>query len=419
MKEVKAEVITIGDEILYGQITDTNTQFVSERLTELGIKTVRKSSVGDTEEAILGILNEAFQRANLVICTGGLGPTKDDITKKTIAKFFNVGFKTDKATLDHVTDFFQKRGRPMLEVNNMQAEVPANCEVLPNRQGTAPGMWFEHEGKVLISLPGVPFEMKHILLSAGLDKIKSFFKPPIILHKMIHTIGLGESFLADLIKDWESNLPNHIKLAYLPSLGVLKLRLTAIGDDSSILKNDLDRQVKLVEPLIGKYIFGYDEFGNFPAFLGELLKSKALTVATAESCTGGHVAHLITSISGSSEYFKGSVVAYSNDIKVEVLNVDSEVLNKNGAVSEAVAKAMAQNVRKKLKSDIGISTTGIAGPNGGTEEKPVGTVWVGYSDQNQTIAMKVLYASNRENNIKLFSLYALNLIRIKLLNMDK
>jgi nicotinamide-nucleotide amidase len=415
----KAEVITIGDEILYGQITDTNTQYLGEKLGELGIKIIRKSSVGDTKDAILQIIKEGFERADLLILTGGLGPTKDDITKATIAEFFNVGFKTDYATLEQVKDFFEKRNRPLLEINKLQAEIPSNAIVLPNKLGTAPGMWIEHNGKVLISLPGVPYEMKHIMETSGLEKIKVFFKPKTIIHKMIHTIGLGESFLAEKIKDWEENLPSQLKLAYLPSLGIVKLRLTAQGDeDRQELLNLLHQYVETLVPLIERYIFGYDEDGNFSAQLGKILKSKNLTIATAESCTGGYIGHMLTLVPGSSQYYKGSIIAYHNNAKVDLLNVNAKDIEQHGAVSEQVAKQMAKNVRLKLGTEIGIATTGIAGPDGGSVEKPVGTVWVAYSDVYQTTAYRMLYTSNRENNIKLSSLYALNLVRMKLLGLE-
>lgn len=406
-----AEVITIGDEILYGQITDTNTQYISEELSKIGIKTIRKSSVGDTQEAILQILNESTRRADVIIMTGGLGPTKDDITKHTIAKFFGVEMTIHQPTLDQVTEFFTKRGRPMLEVNMRQADVPANCEVLMNRMGTAPGMWFSAHGKVYISMPGVPYEMKHIMQTAVIEKLKSHFQLPVIVHKMVHTVGLGESFLAEKIKDWEESLPPHIKLAYLPSLMIVKLRLTAIGNNENLLKQEIDALVEKLKSLVGEYIFGYDEDSKLEAVLGAKLKEKNLTIATAESCTGGYLAHLFTSVSGSSAYYKGSVISYANEIKMQELGVAPSVLDTYGAVSEETVKIMAENVAKKLNTSIGIATSGIAGPDGGSEDKPVGTLWVACFYNGKTITKKYVSGNNRENNIRLFSLFALNLLR--------
>jgi nicotinamide-nucleotide amidase len=412
MKNIKAEVITIGDEILFGQITDTNTQFISYELSKIGIKVVRKSSVGDEEQEILQILTEASLRADVIILTGGLGPTKDDITKTTIAKFFGVGLHTHQPTLEMVSDFFIKRGREMLEVNYRQADVPQNCEVLLNKVGTAPGMWFEVDGKIYVSLPGVPYEMKYLIQEYVLNKLKTYFKTPFISHRMIHTVGMGESFLAEKIVDWENNLPSHIKLAYLPSLGIVKLRLTATGKDGEHINNELTNQEEKLVQLIQPYIFGYGEGEKLESAIGVLLTKQSLTLATAESCTGGYLAHLITSIPGSSVYYKGSVIAYSNEIKSQELGVSTTILKEKGAVSKETVKAMAEGVRLKLGTDIGIATSGIAGPDGGTTEKPVGTVWIAYADENKTVAKKFLFGSLRENNIKLAAIYALNLIRL-------
>jgi len=411
MKPILAEVITIGDEILYGQITDTNTQFISEELSKIGIITIRKSSVGDTEQAILQILKEATERADLIIITGGLGPTKDDITKHTIARFFNVGLVSHKPTLTQVTDFFTKRGREMLDINKQQADVPSNCEVLMNQMGTAPGMWIENDGKIYISMPGVPFEMKHIMQTAAIDKLKGCFITSVIVHKMVHTVGLGESFMAQMIEKWEDSLPSSIRLAYLPSLGTLKLRLTGIGDNEIEINQLINSYTDALIPIIKPYIFGYDEDSKLEAVIGTKLKNQNLTIATAESCTGGYLAYLLTSIAGSSAYYKGSVIAYAIDVKMAELDVQKTTLETFGAVSEQTVKEMAENVRKKLGTDIGIATSGIAGPDGGTEDKPVGTVWIAYSDKTKTIAKKHIFATSRENNIKLSAIYALNLIR--------
>lgn len=405
-----AEVITIGDEILYGQITDTNTQFISEQLSLIGIKTIRKSSIGDSEEAILGILEEASQRADIIILTGGLGPTKDDITKHTICKFFGTDLVMHQPTLNHVTAFFEKRGRPMLDTNSQQAAVPRICEVLFNDIGTAPGMWINNRNKIYISLAGVPFEMRFLMNERVLPKLKAYFKSPFIYHKMIHTVALGESFLAETIKDWENNLPNHIKLAYLPSLGIVKLRLTAIGDEKEEIIREVDALVSALNGLISQHIFGYDGDNKLEVVIGKLLLAQNKTIATAESCTGGYLASKITSIAGSSAYYKGSILAYANEVKISELKISKINLEKHGAVSEEVVKQMAANIRKKLGTSIGIATSGVAGPGGGTDEKPVGTVWIGYSDEKTTFAKKFMFVSLRENNISLATTYALNMV---------
>lgn len=414
MKQTFAEVITIGDEILFGQITDTNTQYISEQLALIGIKTIRKSSVGDNENDILGVLSEAINRADVIIITGGLGPTKDDITKHTLCKFLGTDLVIHEATLAHVRSFFEKRGKPMLEINNQQAAVPRICEVLFNDVGTAPGMWMIYNEKIIISMPGVPFEMKFLMQNRVLPKLKSHIKTPFIYHKMIHTVAIGESFLAETIKDWENNLPVHIKLAYLPSLGIVKLRLTAIGENKEKIISEVEQLVEKLEKLVHPHIFGYDFESKIEEVVGKLLLSHNKTIATAESCTGGYLASLITSISGSSAYYKGSVLAYANEVKINVLDVNKLDLETEGAVSEKVVKQMALNVRLKLNTNIGISISGIAGPSGGSEEKPVGTVWIGYSDEKNTFAQKFIFGNLRENNIKLASIYALNIVLTEL-----
>lgn len=409
MKQTFAEVITIGDEILFGQITDTNTQYISEQLSLIGIKTIRKSSVGDTENAILTVLSESISRADVIIITGGLGPTKDDITKLTLCKFLDSDLIIHEPTLAHVRSFFEKIGKPMLEINNQQAAVPRVGEVLFNDVGTAPGMWIDYKEKIIISLPGVPYEMKFLMQNRVLPKLKLHIKTPFIYHKMIHTVAIGESFLAETIIDWENNLPEHIKLAYLPSLGIVKLRLTAIGENNEKIVSEVEQLVEKLEKLIHPYIFGYDLDSKLEDVVGKLLLSQNKTIATAESCTGGYLASLITSISGSSAYYKGSVLAYANEIKINILDVNVQDLETKGAVSEEVVTQMARNVRQKLNTTIGISISGIAGPSGGTDEKPVGTVWIGYSDDSHTFAKKYIFGNLRENNIKLASIYALNM----------
>lgn len=410
MKTIKAEIITIGDEILYGQITDTNTQFISQIIASIGIKTIRKSSVGDIENDILRILFEASQRVDLIILTGGLGPTKDDITKHTLCKFFEDNLQIHEPTLKHVTSFFEKRGREMLEVNKQQAAVPSKAKVLFNDVGTAPGLWIEKNKIIYISLPGVPYEMKYLMEERVLPQLKIQFETPHILHKMIHTSGLGESFLAEKIKDWENNLPKHIKLAYLPSLGIVKLRLTAIFENEKVAQQDIEKQVLALEKLISPYIFGYDENSKLQQVIGQLLQKNNQTIAVAESCTGGKISHLITQISGSSNYFKGSIVAYSNQIKIQELGVSESNIYQYGAVSEPVIVQMAKGIRKKFNTDFSIATSGIAGPNGGNSEKPVGTVWIAVDSEKETKTHQFTFGNLRENNIELGSIYALKML---------
>lgn len=410
---ISAEVVTIGDEILFGQITDTNTQWIGTELTNIGIRVVRKSSVGDQAPAILGILREAHERANVIIVTGGLGPTKDDITKKTLCDYFGVGMVRNETALAVVTGFFEKRGRPMTDLNRGQADLPANAVYIQNDWGTAPGMWFEHEGRVYVSLPGVPFEMKNLMTHRILPKLHDHFNPPIIKHKMMLTAGIGESFLAERIEAWEDALPPHIRLAYLPSFGGVRLRLTATGTDDALLTRELEQQVAGVLPIIEPYVYGYDN-DTLESIAGRLLKSKDWTLGIAESCTGGAVSARITSVPGSSAYFQGSIISYSNDIKISQLGVSPDTLATAGAVSEETIRQMAEGVRNALKTDVGIATSGVAGPDGGTPDKPVGTVWIAVSTPTETRTRLLTLGQYRDQNIQLTTTYLLNLLREQL-----
>ncbi len=413
MIEIKAEIITIGDEILIGQITDTNSQWISSELDLRGIKVHKKTSIRDETKSILDELKDAFDRSDLILMTGGLGPTKDDLTKNTIAQFFGVELISHPDILDHIRSFFEKRGRVM-NVNNIeQASLPANCTPLMNYWGTAPGMWFESNGKILVSMPGVPTEMKNLMKNEVLPRVSEFFETPIIRHKTIKTVGIGESDLMSLIEDWENALPDHIKLAYLPRLGQVRLRISGIGQSAEILERELQLWSEKLFDYIPKFIYGY-ELDELEEVVGKLLRERNLSISTAESCTGGHLAHKITSVPGSSTYYKGSIIAYSNDIKISELFVDPEIIISKGAVSEEVVKQMAENIREKFNTDIGISTSGIAGPDGGTEEKPVGTVWIAIADKEKTVTKKLQLALNREMNIELTSLIVLNTLRGRL-----
>jgi nicotinamide-nucleotide amidase len=411
---IKAEIITIGDEILYGQITDTNTQWISAELDKIGIKTIRKSSVGDTEEAILGIFEESSKRVDLVIVTGGLGPTKDDITKKTFCKFFNTKLVIHPQALTDVTEFFKKRGRELSELNKGQGEIPANATFIPNTMGTAPGMWFEQNGVVFISMPGVPFEMKEMMTLTLLPKLKEHFKTPIIFHRVIRTVGIGESYLAEMIETWEDALPENIKLAYLPSMGNVKLRLTGFGEDLQVIENQVEEQFQRVLPIIREYVYGFEK-DELETVIGRILTERKETVAVAESCTGGYLAHQFTKVSGSSAYFMGGVISYDNDVKINQLGVKKETLQNHGAVSEQTVIEMSENVRKLMKTTYGLATSGVAGPNGGTPEKPVGMIWIAISSEKETITKQLTLGGSREQNIHLTAINILNLLRTKCL----
>lgn len=410
MKKILAEILTIGDEILYGQITDTNSQWMSQELDELGIRVIRKTTVGDNETDILDAFAQAEERADLVLITGGLGPTNDDLTMPMLARYFGSEIVMNDEVYQHVKDFFESRGRTFTEMNQRQALVPEVAEVLHNELGTAPGTWYERDGSVFVSMPGVPHEMKNLMKKQVLPKVREFFHTPVIYHKLIKTVGIGESFLADKIKDWEANLPEHISLAYLPSIGHVKLRLTAVGDDRDKLKEEVWNQIEAALPIMGKYVYGYDSTSLEEA-IGQLLLEEKKTIAFAESCTGGNVQHKITTVAGSSAYFQGGVVAYHNDFKRDVIDVNQATLDAHGAVSEETVIEMAEGVRKRFNADIGAATSGIAGPGGGTPEKPVGTVWIAYTDGVNSIAKKLQLTKNRKLNIEISTIAVLNLVR--------
>ena len=414
MKKVLAEIITIGDEILYGQITDTNSQWMGMALSDAGISVIRKTSVGDVESDILMAFEEAERRADIVLITGGLGPTRDDLTKNCLVKYFSCDLRIHEEALSEVVEFFKSRGRELTEVNRQQAALPSCCEKITNKNGTAPGMWFDRDGKVFVSMPGVPHEMEQMMTDTIIPKLKSTFETPLIHHKVIRTIGLGESFLAEKIRQWELSLPSHIKLAYLPGLGEVKLRLTAMGG-SALIEQEVEELVAKLDEIIGRFIYGYGD-NTLERVVGNVLRARNLTLSAAESCTGGYLAHLITRIPGSSDYFWGSVTCYANEIKMKQLGVREDTLKKHGAVSEAAILEMAEGIRKKFKTDIGVATSGVAGPGGGSAEKPVGTVWIGYSDRNQTIARKLQLSKDRMVNIRIASVQALNFIRERCLS---
>ena len=410
IKTITAELLTIGDEILYGQIVDTNSQWMSVELSNAGIKVIRKTSIGDQENEILTAFEEAEKRADIILITGGLGPTSDDMTKPCLAKYFKCELKLDQEALAEVTEFFTSRGRELTEINRQQAFLPGCCEKITNKMGTAPGMWFEKNGKVFVSMPGVPHEMKRMMTDIIIPKLQQNFKTPVIYHKVIRTTGIGESFLSEKISEWEKSLPQHIKLAYLPSLDGVKLRLTIVGDDQKKLIADAEYFVEKLKPFAGEYIYGYGE-DPLEVVIGNILREKKLTLAAAESCTGGYVSHLITSVPGSSDYFSGSIIPYANVIKIKQLGVKAETLAQHGAVSEETIIEMANEVRTLFNTDIGVATSGIAGPGGATAEKPVGMIWIAYADKHQTVTKKLQLSKDRLINIKMASAVVLNLIR--------
>lgn len=413
MIPLKAELITIGDEILYGQILDTNSQWMSAALDSIGVKTIRKTTIGDEEQEILTAFAEAEKRADIVLITGGLGPTQDDLTKPCLAKYFNSEIKINDQALEELEALFKQLGRELTDINRRQAELPVKSEIVSNKLGTAAGMWFHERDTVFVSMPGVPYEMKRMMEDIVIPRIKTTFRTPVIYHKLIKTIGIGESWLSEMIADWENDLPAHIGLAYLPGIGQVKLRLTATGTDKVKLMKEVEEQINNILPVIEDYVFGYDQ-ETIESAVGKLLQEKGLTIASGESCTGGYVAHLLTSVPGSSSYYQGSVIAYDNQVKIRELGVPAEIIEKYGAVSEETVIQMAENVRKKLGTSIGISTSGIAGPGGGTPEKPVGTIWVAYADENGTVSKKLTFSKSRYLNIKYTAIYLLNLIRRQL-----
>jgi nicotinamide-nucleotide amidase len=410
---IKAELLTIGDEILYGQIVDTNSQWMSVELDKVGIKVIRKTTVGDQETEILTAFAEAEKRADIVLITGGLGPTSDDLTKPLLAKYFDCDLVMHQEALAEITAFFKSRGREMTELNRQQAALPSCCTKITNPIGTAPGMWFERHGKVFMSMPGVPHEMKKMMTERVIPKLKEKFKTPVICHKVIRTIDIGESFLADKIVVWEKSLPPHIKLAYLPSLGEVKLRLTGFGSSTADLQKEIDEVSDALMPLAGEYVYGY---GDEPieVAIGKMLRERKVTLSIAESCTGGYLSHLITSVPGCSDYFLGTMIPYAYEVKMRQLGVKPEVLEKHGAVSEPTIVEMANIVRAKFNTDIGVATSGIAGPGGATPEKPVGLVWIAYSDKHQTVTKKLQLSQDRAINIRMASIAVLNLIRLSL-----
>lgn len=406
-----ASIITIGDELLIGQVIDTNSAWISQELNKIGIWVKRRVAVGDVREDIWNALEEEGRHSQLVILTGGLGPTADDITKPLLCNYFNAKPVVNEEVLKHITYLFENVfRRPLTESNRKQAEVPDTCEVLFNKLGTAPGMWFEKHSKVFISLPGVPLEMKGIMTDVVLSRVRDRFATGVIAHRTLLTAGVGESILADHIKDWESQLPSHIKLAYLPNYGMVRLRLSGRGKDKTLVENDIQKQFDEVKKRVAEWLVT-DEDLTMPQVISRLLKEKNKLLGTAESCTGGYIAHLITREAGASDKYNGSVVSYSNAVKKSILKVSPETIDSVGAVSEETVLQMARGAIDVLKTDYAIATSGIMGPDGGTPQKPVGTVWIAVGSKKSLTAHKFQFRFDRMLNIELTANTALNMLR--------
>lgn len=412
---MKAEIITIGDEILIGQIVDTNSAWMGQQLNLFGIEVYQVTSVHDNHDHILKSLAEAEQNADLVLITGGLGPTKDDITKNSLCEYFGTELIYHPEVFEHVLSLLSSRNVVVNQLNSDQALLPASCTVLHNSAGTASGMWFERNNTIFISMPGVPFEMEAIMTEEVFPRLTKLGITQSIVHKTVLTIGLPESMLAEKIEQWESALPNFIKLAYLPSPMMVRLRLSGYGTDQSALETEIDKQVKKLLTIIPDHVFGFDD-DSLGLVIGRMLVESSKTLALAESCTGGNISHFITSNAGSSAYFKGGVIAYSNEIKHKLLGVSMELIETFGAVSQQVAEAMALGARKALNSDYSIATTGIAGPDGGTDEKPVGSVWIAVAGPSGIKSKKYIFKHNRERNIIRTTQTSLNMLRTIIIN---
>jgi nicotinamide-nucleotide amidase len=397
---MKAEIITIGDEILIGQIVDTNSQWIGQQLNKIGVSVYQITSIQDDKQHILNAFKEAQERVDIVIITGGLGPTKDDITKKTIASFFN----DDKITeypevIAHIKGLFKKMNHPFREIQRTQAQLPSKATYLQNDFGTAPGMWFYENETVFVSLPGVPYEMKGLITNQVLPRIQKQFKLPFIIHKTIMTYGVGESTIAERIEDFENNLPPHIKLAYLPSFGRVRLRLSAKGEHKEILEKELDKEVKALFKLIPEIITGLDDDRSLEKRVGELLIKSNTTISTAESLTGGKIAATLVSVAGSSAYFKGSLVAYSADAKINLLDVCPKTIKKHTVVSKQVALEMAKGVKEKLQTNYAIAVTGNAGPTKDDTDKSVGAVFIAFVSDTKEIVQEFNFGQPREKVI--------------------
>ena len=413
MKEIVIKNISIGDELLIGQVINTNAAWLGEHLSASGFQLDSSLTIGDSEKAILDAFN-ACMDADLVLVTGGLGPTADDITKPTVCKFFDTELGFCQEAYDNVVALFKRRGFQMSERNRGQAMLPKACEYIPNTYGTAPCMWLEKNGVAFAFMPGVPFEMKGIFTDELLPRIKQRFHAVPYEKRVIMTTGIGESFLADKIKDWEEALPDFLSLAYLPQHGMVRLRLSGRHEDAQVLHATLDDQIDKLTHLISEYVFAMQD-QPIERTVFDLLINKERTFALAESCTGGNIAHVITLIPGSSKVFKGAAVTYANATKTKVLGVPSEMIEKCGVVSQDVVESMAKGVRNLMDADYGVATTGIAGPSGGTDENPVGTVWIGVASASGVVSKCFNFGKDRENIINRATIAAYEMLRQELI----
>ena len=413
---MKAAIVTIGDEILIGQIVDTNSAFIAKSLDRIGVEVHEMISISDDKQHILDTFQKFQNKVDLVLITGGLGPTKDDVTKKTFCDYFEDELIVDQAVLAHVTKLIEGfYKRTITQINKDQALVPSKCTVLHNEVGTAPGMWMKKENTVFISLPGVPFEMKYLVENEIIPKVVREYKRPYILHKTIMTYGRGESAVAEQIEDWENNLPEFIKLAYLPAPGRVRLRLTARGTDKEFLEKSIEENVVSLTGIIGDIIVGFDDDETLETVVGRLLKQQKKTISTAESCTGGNIAQLLTSVSGASNYFKGSVVSYATETKISVLGLSEELIHKYSVVSAEVAKEMAINIRNMMKTDYGIATTGNAGPTKGDSNAEVGSVFIALATPNEVIVEEFNFGQPREKVIDRATNKSMEILRKEIL----
>lgn len=407
---MNATIITIGDEILIGQIVDTNAASISRHLNAAGIVVGERCSIGDDRGQITATLDRVLRTAQIVVITGGLGPTKDDITKKTLADYFHSGMHTDAAVSAHVERMLAARGIDFNALNRSQALVPDACTVLFNAYGTAPGMWFERDGRVVVSLPGVPFEMEHLMQDEVMPRLKEHFALKQIVHRTLITAGLAESMLAERIAAWEEALPSYLKLAYLPNPGAVRLRLSAYEVEGASVGREIEERFDALRRIIPEYVIGY-ETATVQEQVHRLLTERGATLAVAESCTGGQIAARFTAMAGASAYFRCGVVAYANEAKCAVLGVDPAAIASDGAVSEAVARQMAEGARRRTGADYAVATTGIAGPTGGSPEKPVGTVWIAVATPRRTLAVIRQCGLDRGQVIDRASAFAIAMLR--------
>ena len=416
MNSINATIITIGDELLIGQVIDTNSAYIAQALNKIGIAVKNRIAVGDSKQDILASLNAAKVNSKIVIITGGLGPTADDITKPLLNEYFGGKLIIHQPTLDHITDIFvNKHKRPMIDRNRKQAEVPDVCEVLFNETGTAPGMLFKKDGVLYFSLPGVPHEMRYLTDNHVIPVISKQFTTEPIIHRTLLTAGIGESFLAELIAEFENDLPKHIKLAYLPNFGMVRLRLTATGLSEAELTTNIEQHFAKLKIAVSEYLVT-DVDENMEVVVGKLLKANNQTVATAESCTGGFIGHLLSKHAGSSQFYTGGIISYDNRIKTEFLDVPTSILQTVGAVSQEAVEQMAKSIREKMNTDFAVSVSGIMGPSGKTDEKPLGMVWIGVANKEKVVSKVFYLRFDRQRNIEVTANQAINLLRMLIIN---